>query len=315
MASAGCPGSFPVAVDAYEVENPEYVGAVVLDSARQRWIVRCPRTQEASVRLESEHVILHSFTPGCGLACPSSCPPSSARRTGTGCGRSCTRRSRVRWWTSRSWCAAPTWSSPEREPLSTQLGKALATIHTLPIEIVREGDLPTYTAQRCRDRMLAELDRAAGTGKVPAPLLRRWESRLEDPRLWRFRPTVIHGDLSEENLVLDGTRLAAVRGWHDMQVADPAADFAWLMSCPDQDFADAIVEVYTVQLPHTPDPHLLRRAYLHAEFALAQWLVRGTEQGDEATVSEAQAMLRTLERGPARIRALDEPRDADAPAD
>ncbi|MGX6397414.1 phosphotransferase [Rothia kristinae] len=315
MASAGVPGLFPVAVDAYEVENPEYVGAVVLDSARQRWIVRCPRTQEASVRLESEHVILHSFTPGLRARLPFQLPTvvGSADRDGLRTFvypeipgevvdiEELVRRSHV--------------VSPEREPLSTQLGKALATIHTLPIEIVREGDLPTYTARRCRDRMLAELDRAAGTGKVPAPLLRRWESRLEDPRLWRFRPTVIHGDLSEENLVLDGTRLAAVRGWHDMQVSDPAADFAWLMSCPDQDFADAIVEVYTVQLPHTPDPHLLRRAYLHAEFALAQWLVRGTEQGDEATVSEAQAMLRTLERDLRESGALDEPRDADAPAD
>ena len=132
MASAGVPGLFPVAVDAYEVENPEYVGAVVLDSARQRWIVRCPRTQEASVRLESEHVILHSFTPGLRARLPFQLPTvvGSADRDGLRTFvypeipgevvdiEELVRRSHV--------------VSPEREPLSTQLGKALATIHTLP---------------------------------------------------------------------------------------------------------------------------------------------------------------------------------------
>ena len=133
MASAGVPGLFPVAVDAYEVENPEYVGAVVLDSARQRWIVRCPRTQEASVRLESEHVILHSFTPGLRARLPFQLPTvvGSADRDGLRTFvypeipgevvdiEELVRRSHV--------------VSPEREPLSTQLGKALATIHTLSL--------------------------------------------------------------------------------------------------------------------------------------------------------------------------------------
>lgn len=307
MASAGVPGLFPVAADAYEVENPDYASAVVLDSARQRWIVRSPETLEASVRLESEHVILHSFTPGLRARLPFQLPTvvGSADRAGlrtfvypavpgdcVGI-QELVRRSRV--------------VSPDRDPLTTQLGHALAVIHTLPIELVREADLPTYSAEQCRQRMLAELDRAAGTGRISSPLLRRWESRLEDHSLWQFRPTVVHGDLSEENLVVDGTRLSAVRGWHDTHVGDPATDFSWLISCPDQDFADAVVEVYSVQLPHSPDRHLLRRAYLYAEFALAQWLVRALEEGDPAVVREAQDMLDALEADLRASGTLDHP--------
>ena len=294
LASAGVPGLFPVAAYPYEPDNPEYSSALVVDSAHQRWIVRAPENIEASVRLETEHVILHSFSPALRARLPFQLPTvvGSADRQGlksfvypeiTGQIvdiEELVRRSRI--------------VSPEREPLATQIGTALATIHTLPVELVQEADLPVYTWDQCRQRMLAELDHAAGTGKIPSELLRRWEGWLEDESMWRFNPTVIHGDLSEENIVLDGDRVAAIRGWQDMQVADPASDFAWLMSCPDQELADSILEVYSMQLPQAPDPHLLRRSYLHAEFALAQWLVRAVEQDDRATVSEAVAMLQTL---------------------
>lgn len=295
MASAGVPGLFPVAAYPYEDDNPDYGSALVVDSARQRWIVRAPQNHEASVRLESEHVILHSFSPGLRARLPFQLPTVVGSADSRGLKtfvypevpgevldiEELARRSHV--------------VSPEREPLATQVGKMIATIHTLPAEMVQEADLPIYSNEQCRRRMLSELDRAASTGKIPSALLRRWEAWLEDESMWQFRPTAVHGDLTEDNLVLDGTLLTAVRGWHDLHVGDPAIDFSWLMSCPDQEFTDAIIEVYSVQLPHAPDQYLLRRAYLHAEFALAQWLVRSLEQDDRESVDEAVSMLRALE--------------------
>ena len=79
------------------------------------------------------------------------------------------------------------------------------------------------------------------------------------------------------------------------------------MSCPDQEFADAIIEIYSVQLPHAPDRYLLRRAYLHAEFAIAQWLIRATEQRDQDTIREAVSMLEDLESDLRASGALDSP--------
>ena len=55
----------------------------------------------------------------------------------------------------------------------------------------------------------------------------------------------------------------------------------------------------------------MRRAALAAEFALAQWLVRGVDRRDEAMVAEAEAMLRELEAG---IRAAEEAERAAAEA-
>ena len=294
MASAGVPGLFPVAAYPYEDDNPDYGSALVVDSARQRWIVRAPQNHEASVRLESEHVILHSFSPGLRARLPFQLPTVVGSADSRGLKtfvypevpgevldiEELARRSHV--------------VSPEREPLATQVGKMIATIHTLPAEMVQEADLPIYSNEQCRRRRLSDLARAASTGKIPSALLRRWEAWLEDESMWQFRPTAVHGDLTEDNLVLDGTLLTAVRGWHDLHVGDPAIDFSWLMSCPDQEFTDAIIEVYSVQLPHAPDQFLLRRAYLHAEFALAQWLVRSLEQDDRESVDEAVSMLRVL---------------------
>ena len=295
MASAGVPGLFPVGADLFEEENPDYVCAVVLDSARQRWIVRSPLNVQAGVRLESEHVILHSFSPGLRARLPFQLPTvvGSADRGGLRSfvypeipGQILEIEELARRWHI---------ITPERPSLATQLGTAIATVHTLPTDLVQEADLPVYDAEQCRQRMLSDLDRAAGTGRIPSPLLRRWERLLEDPSLWRFRTTVVHGDLSEDSLIMDGNRLAGVRGWHDLQVADPAVDFSWLMSCPEQAFADAIVEVYSMALPQAPDDHLLTRAYLHAEFALATWLVKAADREDESTVAEASQMLQTLE--------------------
>ncbi|WP_269927926.1 phosphotransferase [Kocuria massiliensis] len=314
MASAGVPGLFPVAASPYEDDNPDYTSAVVVDSARQRWIVRAPQNHEASVRLESEHVILHSFSPGLRARLPFQLPTVVGSATSQGLQsfvypevpgevldiEELARRSHV--------------VTPERDPLATQLGKVIATIHTLPAELVQDADLPMYSHEQCRKRMLSELDRAASTGKVPSALLRRWEAWLEDESMWQFRPTVVHGDLTEDNLVLDGTRLSAVRGWHDLHVGDPSLDFSWLMSCPDQEFADAIIEVYSVQLPHAPDRYLLRRAYLHAEFAIAQWLVRAHERQERETVREAVAMLETLEEDLRAAGAIASPGTHSVPA-
>ena len=45
-----------------------------------------------------------------------------------------------------------------------------------------------------------------------------------------------------------------------------------------------------------PDRHLLRRAHLKAEFALAEWLVRGVDRDIPSMVDTARRMLDTLAR-------------------
>lgn len=177
------------------------------------------------------------------------------------------------------------------------IGRVIAAVHALPAAVVENADLPVYTADQFRQRRLNELDQAATTGRIPAILLRRWENALEEMELWEFSPVVAHGDLHEDNLLVDQGRLVSVTGWTDLHIGDPAEDFAWLASSGNQEFTDQVVKAYwqhrsggTVQ-----DGHLLRRAVLAAEFALAQWLVRGIAADDEEMAAEAEAMLQELE--------------------
>jgi macrolide phosphotransferase len=114
--------------------------------------------------------------------------------------------------------------------------------------------------------------------------------------LWDFTPVVAHGDLHEDNLLVDRGRVVTVTGWTDLHIGDPADDFSWLASSGDQEFTDAVVKAYWQHRTGgtVADEHLMRRAALAAEFALAQWLVRGVANDDEDMAAEAEAMLLEL---------------------
>jgi aminoglycoside phosphotransferase (APT) family kinase protein len=287
IATAAVPGLTPTAVSSAADDPADFDSALLLDSEGKRWRVRSPRHAEASARLETEFLVLRAFAPAIRAELPFLMPTvAGSVRLGSlstfvyshlgGSTRSV-----------EELTAGP-------EALAREIGTALAAIHDLPHALVSNADLPSYTPNEFRQRRLNELDQAATTGKIPASLLRRWEHALEDVSLWRFNPSVVHGDLHEDNLLVEGSRVTAVTGWTDLRIGDPADDFAWLGASNEQDFVDAVLASYTASRRDAPDQHLLRRAALSAEFALAQYLVKGIAAGDSVMVAEAEAMLETL---------------------
>jgi aminoglycoside phosphotransferase (APT) family kinase protein len=287
IATAAVPGLTPTAVSSAADDPADFDSALLLDSEGKRWRVRSPRHAEASARLETEFLVLRAFAPAIRAELPFLMPTvAGSVRLGSlstfvyshlgGSTRSV-----------EELTAGP-------EALAREIGTALAAIHDLPHALVSNADLPSYTPNEFRQRRLNELDQAATTGKIPASLLRRWEHALEDVSLWRFNPSVVHGDLHEDNLLVEGSRVTAVTGWTDLRIGDPADDFAWLVASNEQDFVDAVLASYTASRRDAPDQHLLRRAALSAEFALAQYLVKGVAAGDSVMVAEAEAMLETL---------------------
>jgi len=180
------------------------------------------------------------------------------------------------------------------DALAKEIGVALAAVHDMPQSLVNNADLPSYTANEFRQRKLNELDQAATTGKIPTILLRRWEHALEDVALWRFNPCVVHGDLHEDNLLVEGDRVTALTGWTDLRIGDPADDFAWLVASNERSFVGAVLRHYTEARRDKADSHLLRRAALLAEFALAQYLVKALAAGHAEMTAEAEAMLKSL---------------------
>ncbi|MBD1590849.1 phosphotransferase [Arthrobacter sp. S1_S22] len=287
VATAAVPGLTPTAVSSAPDDPADFDSALLLDSEGKRWRVRSPRHAEASARLETEFLVLRAFAPAIRAELPFLMPTvAGSVRLGSlstfvyshlgGSTRSV-----------EELTAGP-------DALAREIGVALAAIHDLPRAIVSNADLPSYTPNEFRQRRLNELDQAATTGKIPPSLLLRWEHALEDVSLWRFNPSVVHGDLHEDNLLVEGSRVTAVTGWTDLRIGDPADDFAWLVASNEQDFVDAVLDAYTTGRRDKPDKHLLRRAALSAEFALAQYLVKGIAAGDATMVAEAEEMLATL---------------------
>jgi aminoglycoside phosphotransferase (APT) family kinase protein len=287
VATAAVPGLTPTAVSAAPDDPADFDSALLLDSEGKRWRVRSPQHAEASARLETEFLVLRAFAPGIRAELPFLMPTvaGSVRLGGLST-------------FVYSHLAGSTRSVEELtagpDTLAREIGAALAAIHDLPHTLVSNADLPSYTPNEFRQRRLNELDQAATTGKIPPALLVRWEHALEDVSLWRFNPCVVHGDLHEDNLLVDGERVTAVTGWTDLRIGDPADDFAWLVASNEQDFVDTVLRSYTSGRRDVPDKHLLRRAALSAEFALAQFLVKGVAAADDDMISEAEGMLETL---------------------
>ncbi|MGY4643254.1 phosphotransferase [Cellulomonas sp. URHB0016] len=141
---------------------------------------------------------------------------------------------------------------------------------------------------------------------MPPALLRRWEAQLEDVALWRFKPTVVHGDLSGDRVLVRGRAVSGILGWGDTIVADPADDLSWLLVGAAPDAADSVMEAYQLRRTELTDPHLGRRAMLAGELALARWLMYGVRSGSVDVVDDAVGMLEDLD---AHTRELD---DADS---
>ena len=288
MASAAVPGLTPTGVAGSPDDAADFDAALLVDDAGRRWRVRAPKHLEASMRLETELLVLRTFVPAVRAELPFVLPyvAGTVRQ-----GELCTFVYSHLPGATRSIDALMT----SGRSVAEEIGRAMAAIHGLPRELVTRADLPSYSANEFRQRRLNELDQAATTGLIPSVLLRRWEHALEDVSLWRFKPTVVHGDLHEDNILLTGERVSAITGWTDLRVGDPADDFAWLIAANDQRFTDTVHSAYLSASSDPEDPHLIRRAALSAEFALAQWLVRGVAAENSTMVDEAVEMLGTLE--------------------
>lgn len=287
VATAAVPGLSPTAVSSAPDDPADFDSALLLDSEGKRWRVRSPRHAEASTRLETEFLVLRAFAPAIRAELPFLMP------TVAGTVRQQNLSTFVYSHLNGSTRTVEELTAGSQE-LAKEIGTALAAIHDLPRALVSNADLPSYTPNEFRQRRLNELDMAATTGKIPPLLLRRWEHAMEDVSLWRFNPCVVHGDLHEDNLLVEEDRVTAVTGWTDLRIGDPADDLAWLVASNEHEFVDAVVRHYTEHRRDAPDSHLLRRAALSAEFALAQYLVKGIAAADAEMISEAEGMLSTL---------------------
>ena len=286
LACAAIRGLEPVSARAYLQHDQQVDAAVIEDDLGRRWLVRAPRDDTAAARMDAEGRLLTELSGWLPFAAPEIAGTAPLPEGGLGV-------------VYRMLSGSPLDLS-ELQPgpgLTAALGRAIAAVHELPERLIDGAGLPSYSAEDYRQRRLAEVDRAAATGHVPAGLLERWEKGLEEAGAWRFVPCVVHGDLASENVLIEDGEVASVLEWGEARVADPADDLSWLVTGASEAAVESVLEAYAIGRRQPPDRDLVKRARLAGELALARWLLHGVSTDDPEVVEDAVAMLADLDAG------------------
>jgi macrolide phosphotransferase len=283
LASAAVPGLDPVSVDPPEVDGMDFDVVVVTDDQQRRWVVRAARRTTAAAAMDVESRLL----PLLGRHLPVPVPQPAGRSTLPDGGQLVV----YPYLPGRPLDPARLTAG---SPLAAEVGRVVAALHEVDPQVLDDVGLPTYDADEYRQRRLTDVDRAAATGHVPAPLLARWERELEKVSQWRFAATPVHGDLAGEHVLVHDGAVSGVIDWGEACVADPADDLAWVAAGCDDDVVDTVMEAYAMGRSEAPDRHLLDRARLAAELALARWLLGGVAADDADVVARADRALRDL---------------------
>ena len=189
-------------------------------------------------------------------------------------------------------------SSPDLSRLgpgafSKSFGEALAALHSLQVDAIADSGLPQYDSAAILHQKVSELDRMAATGRVPAPLLSRWEQALEDIGLFRFHSTITHGALSSDAVLINGQQVVGLTNWNAMSIGDPAEDFRWLSGgALPSTFEDAMLH-YRAARP-SADENFAQRAMLYSELELGTWLLHCLAVGDPEQIKQAEELLAEL---------------------
>lgn len=296
LASAAVPGLDPDTVAGVVASGPTdaFEVAFIQDREHRRWVIRCPRTPAASAQLERSAALLAVLARRLTMPVPA----------------------------VKGWVALPEGGRAAvhsyltgrlvglegiapGSALARGLGRALAHLHNLDPSMYEEAGVPVYDAAGYRSRRLAELDRAAATGRVPTGLLGRWERVLDDETLWTFTATPTHGDLSPDTVLAtpddgEGPDVKAFLGWEYAQVADPADDIAPLLAALDAEAFDTVMEAYAHTRVERPDRNLHRRAEVIGEMQLVRTMMSLVAAGDHEGAEASAAQLRRLDERIAR---------------
>jgi aminoglycoside 2''-phosphotransferase len=195
--------------------------------------------------------------------------------------------------------------SPERaeelgkETLTRQIAAFLLALHRFPAEEAEALGVPPADRDEdglraFRDEVLPPLENALAADEYR--IVRAWWDRLlADPEIRRFRPTLRHGDLWYDHLLVDerSGRLLGVVDWEAAALGDPARDFAVQYHLGDE-FAEATLAAYAAQGGDVDKSlrHRIRRQWELREFGGIRAAV---ELNDDEEFVDA---IRKLKTGP-----------------
>lgn len=285
LATSAVPGLEVVATREHSYGGEGSYVAAVLTTPDDELIVRIPRNPAAEVRQSAEMLGLAALAEGARAALPFRVPET----------RGMTRAGETRAVVS-SYLPGGRITADDLESdalLLQPIAEMLSAIHRLPVSLVQQAGLPVRSAADLRKDAARLVERAAETRLLPGTVQARWLDALAATRLWDFAPTVVHGSLDAEQLLIDDDRVVGVLGWDGLSVGDPAIDLSWLLASGIEVF-DGVLARYLQEQGTAGGSELRARARFAHELDVARWLLHGVESHDEAVIEDAVSMLDRL---------------------
>jgi macrolide phosphotransferase len=259
--------------------------SVVTDRNGRQLIIRVPTSQTAQTEQSAELLALHAMSPGVRSRLPFDMPVVV--------GQSPVESTRGVVYEFLDGHHVPVQQLSAGTGVVSSIGRAIASIHSLPTTVVNEADLPQSSAMECRTTSNELIGRAADTGHLPTALLRRWEEALNDDELWQFPSVVINGSLRCDSFLITSESVSGVLGWSALCIGDPATDLCWLRTV-DTEPLNAVLATYLRARKGGTDQQIARRAMFYGELELVRWLMYGKDTHQQSVVDDAIAMLDVL---------------------
>jgi len=116
--------------------------------------------------------------------------------------------------------------------IAPQLAAFLKALHEFPVGRAQALDVPMFSPEQWLDRHKQLVTSAHGIirdqvdARTAGHFEAFWEKVFADPSSTRYTPTLIHGDLSAEHVLIADRQVTGVIDFGDAMVADLALDFA-----------------------------------------------------------------------------------------
>lgn len=125
------------------------------------------------------------------------------------------------------------------------LGRVLAELHNLPREKAAALGLVVHTPEEARASMKQRMDAVQAQFGVDEALWHRWQSWLQDDRMWPQTTGLIHGDVHAGHTMIDkDANVTGLIDWTEAKVTDISVDFVFTYKAFGEAGLEALIRAY-----------------------------------------------------------------------
>jgi aminoglycoside 2''-phosphotransferase len=188
-------------------------------------------------------------------------------------------------------------AAPDQRRVLSSLASFQSTLHALPAETIAQAD--GTIARTWSGAQFAELYRNTRRAEIARTVSAKTLARFDafHDALATLQPGVArlaHDDLSDDHILVDGSRLTGIIDFSDASFGDPAIDFAWFWNLGEENL-DRLLQDYTLA---SDDPSLKTRSHwIFVRYMINQLWYGPRERWEmsaEQTVAELDLHLKRL---------------------